>query len=246
VTVLSAAEITRVADDAFAADLACAGFSKQKPRYWIRTSKSPIHEIVYLYVFGSGGWGYGVDWGIGATFVPELNGYGTGPWKPKRKRTMRSSQIDFDLGPRRREIQDRQTFQARTVPIEEPTYKILGTFTRRIPLPALPKYLADEVGICAIVGNGCSAALKAFEPIRGPLDMLDLVSSGYEKTLSFPAKMMPSYWLKLGLYEIACGKEDEGQAHLKQASETFDIDLADPILQESISVARSHFRETVA
>lgn len=191
--------------------------------------------------------GYHLDWGIGAIFVPLLQGDGDSPWQLKRKRTEKTSQIDIHLGPRGRKFPDAPAFDAAKAELAEPVYQIiLGIFKRRIPLPNKAHHLADEAGIRAIVQKGCSAALQAFEPIQRVHDVLALISSGYEKSLAGPPKSKPSYWLTVGIFEIACGNEDRGEILLNQAAQTFGMSLADPILQESIEMARSHFREKAA
>jgi hypothetical protein len=241
---LPAAEATRVADEAFAGCRGSAGFVQLRPRRWIRTSKAPIHELIELH---SHRIGYSMDWGIGATFVPFIDSDDGQSWEFKRKRTEKTSRIDVGLGPRLRNFPDAPRFAAAKYEIVEPVHESLsGLFKRRIPLPNKPHFLADEPGIRAIVKNGCEAALRDFETIRIPRHVLNLLSSGYEASLLAPPEKIPAYWLTRGIYEIACGNDDRGRTFLDQAYKTFGFDPADPILQESIELARSHSREKAA
>jgi hypothetical protein len=228
---LPAAEVTRVADDAFAACLAGAGFSMQKPRHWIRTSKEPIHELVQLH---TGRIAYVLDWGVGSTFVPSFYHDGEHGWQAKRKRTKKSSQIDVLLGPLLRDRPDHQAFEAGRVQLAD-----------YVRLPNLPKYLANEAGIRTIVKNGCREAVVAFDRIREVRDVLGLMSPSYEASLHFPPKAMPMPWIAFGIYEIACGNEVRGMQLLEKIAKLADLNLADPILRESIAMARSHSREAV-
>ncbi len=242
-TILAAAEVTRVADDTFSACLASFGFSQQKPRHWIRTSKAPLHELIELHVSRIG---YQMEWGIGAVFVPALGDDST-TWEFKRKRTEKTSRIDVHLGPQFRDLPSKPDLEAHKFELAEPIVEyVLGIFKRHVPLPNRPNHVADEAGIRAIVERGCSAALSAFDAINTPCDILSATSADYERSLIFPPRMLPGYWFSLGFYEIACGNDQRGDDLLEQAARAFDLDLTNPIVQESIAMARSHFRETAA
>lgn len=206
---MSAAELSAIFDRLVATELATEGFEKQKPRRWIRTTKSPVQEFIMLLPLK--GATEVVAWGFGLLFSPRLAG-GTLRWK----RTSASADVDLVFDP---------------VDIK-PDWRENYAFVSQ-PLPS-PIDLAKTVRNGALAARETFANVETAKDLWRVFAQRASMPSD-----RFGPKNYVQFDLGYGLALLASGNTSQGREHITRFCERFEIAPSDRVLLEAISQAEA-------